>query len=58
MQELLPGYGIEVEIIDRISTGGQVISASKVRAYLKEQDFQSIKPIVPEATYRFLKANF
>ena len=24
----------------------------------RRKDFQSIKPIVPEATYRFLKANF
>ncbi|HHC7309142.1 TPA: citrate lyase ligase [Vibrio campbellii] len=58
MQELLPKYNIEVDIIERISTGGRVISASTVRKLLKERDFDSIKPLVPTPTYEFLKANY
>jgi phosphopantetheine adenylyltransferase len=54
MQELLPKYGIEVEIIERISSNNEVISASRVRALLKSGDFEGIRKIVPEPTYRFL----
>ncbi|WP_199482211.1 citrate lyase ligase [Vibrio owensii] len=58
MQELLPEYNIEVDIIERISTGGRVISASTVRKLLEERDFDSIKPLVPTTTYEFLMANY
>ena len=58
MQELLPDYNIDVDIIERISAGKQVISASKVRACLKERDFETIKKIVPAPTYDFLKNNY
>ncbi|MDA0123993.1 MULTISPECIES: citrate lyase ligase [Vibrio] len=54
MQELLPEYNIDVEIIDRISSNDEVISASKVRALLNVGDFEGIRKIVPEPTYRFL----
>lgn len=58
MQELLPAYDIEVEIIERISTNGDVISASKVREFLANRDFSSIEAIVPKPTYLFLKENY
>ncbi len=58
MQELLPSYDIEVEIIERISTNGDVISASKVREFLANRDFSSIEAIVPKPTYLFLKENY
>ncbi|WP_240513413.1 citrate lyase ligase [Vibrio splendidus] len=58
MQELLPAYDIEVEIIERISTNGDVISASKVREFLASRDFSSIEAIVPKPTYQFLKENY
>ena len=58
MQELLPNYNIEVEIIDRISKNGDVISASQVRRLLKVGDFDGIEAIVPEATLLFLKENY
>ncbi|OMO26744.1 citrate lyase ligase [Vibrio lentus] len=58
MQELLPEYDIEVEIIDRISTNGDIISASKVREFLANRDFNSIEAIVPKPTYLFLKENY
>lgn len=54
MQELLPKYNIDVEIIDRISSNDEVISASKVRALLNVADFEGIRKIVPDPTYRFL----
>lgn len=58
MRELLPEYGIEVDIIDRIETNGDVISASKVREFLVSRDFSSIEAIVPKPTYQFLKENY
>ncbi|MBE8574849.1 citrate lyase ligase [Vibrio sp. OPT18] len=58
MQEVLPEYGIEVDIIDRIATNGDVISASKVREFLASRDFSSIEAIVPKPTYQFLKENY
>ncbi|UTT86085.1 citrate lyase ligase [Vibrio pelagius] len=58
MQELLPEYGIEVDIIDRISTNGDVISASKVRKLLEVGDFAGIAQIVPEPTLQFLQENY
>ena len=58
MQELLPEYGIEVDIIDRIATNGDVISASKVRKLLEVGDFDGIAQIVPEPTLQFLQENY
>lgn len=58
MQELLPDYGIEVDIIDRIATNGDVISASKVRKLLEVGDFDGIAQIVPEPTLLFLQENY
>ena len=58
MQELLPEYGIEVDIIDRIAANGDVISASKVRKLLEVGDFDGIAQIVPEPTLLFLQDNY
>lgn len=54
MLEVLPNYDIHVDIIPRISTEDNIISASKVREYLKEEDFSSIEKMVPTSTYEFL----
>lgn len=55
MAEILPSYGIELTIIERINAGdGQPISASAVRRFLANKDFDKIKPIVPNAVYEFL----
>ncbi|MBE5930966.1 MAG: glycosyltransferase [Lachnospiraceae bacterium] len=54
MRRILPEYGIEFVEIPRIKEDGEEISASKVRRLLAEKDFQGIKRIVPESTYRYL----
>lgn len=54
MKQRLPLNGIEVVEIPRIRVQGQEISASTVRRLLIQEDFASIKPLVPESTYRFL----
>ncbi len=58
MSMLLPKHGIEFEVIPRKEFGGKVISASRVRALLKEKDFDSIKELVPETTLNYLIEKF
>lgn len=42
----------------RIGRYGQVISAARVRKALKEDDFQTIKKLVPPTTYIYLAENY
>ncbi len=54
MKEILPKYDIEVIEIPRKEKDEDVISASKVRRMLKDDNFKGIKEIVPKSTYDFL----
>lgn len=54
MRKLLPEYGIQFIEIPRVESAGEVISASRVRKLLEEKDFESIKKIVPESTFKYL----
>lgn len=54
MEERLPLYGIKFIVIPRKKDSGEVISASRVRAYMKEGKWDEISKIVPETTYNFL----
>lgn len=58
MAEILPQYGIEVDIIPRISVGEEVVSASTVRRLLQEKDFDAIGRIVPPTTHQYLLENY
>lgn len=58
MKEILPQYGIEVKIIKRKEVGGDVISASRVRAQLKEKEFKKIAELVPYTTLEYLKRRY
>lgn len=59
MREKLPNYGVKViEIPRKTLSDGQVISASKVRKYLKEKNFDELKKLVPRTTYDYLVDNF
>lgn len=51
MRELLPAYGIEFYEIERKDN----ISASAVRRFLKEGNFEELKKLVPQTTYDYLK---
>lgn len=57
MKEILPKYGIELREIPRKCLGG-VISASRVRKCLKENNWDEIKRLVPKTTYLFLERKF
>lgn len=54
MKEILPKYGIQLKEIARKESGDSVISASRVRKYIEEKNWNEIKKIVPNTTYDFL----
>lgn len=58
LEKILPQYGIRFVEIPRKTSGDAVISASRVRAALKEKDFGSISRIVPPTTFEYLKNRF
>ena len=58
MRRILPQYNIDFKEIPRRETGGEVISAKKVRAALETGDFDKIKKLVPKTTLKFLRDNF
>ena len=55
MKQILPNYGIEIIEIPRKETDDCVISASKVRKALENDEFDKIEKMVPESTLEFLK---
>ena len=55
MKQILPNYGIEIIEIPRKETDDGVISASKVRKALENDEFDKIEKMVPESTLEFLK---
>lgn len=54
MKEILPKYGIQLKEIARKESGDSVISASRVRKYIEEKNWNEIKKLVPNTTYDFL----
>lgn len=54
MKAILPKFDIELVEIER--TGG--ISASKVRKYISEKNFEAIEKIVPKPCYEYIIANY
>jgi [citrate (pro-3S)-lyase] ligase len=56
---LLPDMGITMHTIPRKTLDGKNISASSVRAAMKDNNMQLIKSLVPQTTYNYLmKKNF
>jgi [citrate (pro-3S)-lyase] ligase len=55
MKESLPSFGIEVTEIPRLETGGEPISASRVRDLLKSGDLEGLRELVPPTTFECLK---
>ena len=58
MSEILPMYGISFEVIERKKEAKEVISASRVRKCIKENDYTQIKKLVPKTTYDYLVKRF
>ena len=54
MLDILPKHGIKTKVIKRMEVEGEIISASRVREMIKEDDWEGIKKFVPENTYQYL----
>ena len=58
MASILPRYGVRFEVIPRVESGGAVISASRVRQLLDNQDFEEIAKLVPPTTLDYLISRY
>ncbi|MGE4585332.1 MAG: [citrate (pro-3S)-lyase] ligase [Sphaerochaeta sp.] len=54
MLALLPSEGVEVIVLQRKETQGEVISASRVRALMQQGNVEQVRPLVPDSTYQYL----
>lgn len=54
MKAYLPSYGVAVLEIPRKESGGQAISASRVRLLMEQGQYEQVQPLVPPTTYDFL----
>ena len=57
MQEILPAYGIDLQIVERKQTDSGVISASRVREMLGRGDFATLAGYVPPTTLTYLQSD-
>ena len=56
LQEILPRYGIELTIIERLAYEMRAISASEVRRLFAVGNFDELTQLVPETTMEYLKS--
>ena len=56
MKDQLPAAGISCIEVPRLETGGEVISASTVREGLKRGDWETVKRLLPETTWNYLRS--
>ena len=57
MQEQLPQHGIEVKTVERLTEGGQAVSASRVRQALADGSLNQASALVPATTVPYLIAH-
>ncbi|WP_346868639.1 [citrate (pro-3S)-lyase] ligase [Clostridium sp. UBA5119] len=57
LEDVLPKYGVEVEVIERCEIENKAISASRVRELLKEDKLEEVRELVPLTTYEFLTSS-
>ena len=55
---LLPEKGVDLQIINRKESEGEVISASRVRALIEKGDRESIAKLVPKTTMDYIDEKF
>lgn len=54
LQEILPAYGIEVRVMPRLAVEGEAVSASRVRELIRQEQWDAVRLLVPDSTYRYL----
>lgn len=57
LKEVLPKYGVKVEVIERYEIENKAISASRVRELLKEDRLEEVRELVPKTTYEFMESS-
>jgi len=57
MRRVLPEYGIETVELERLSLGGEAVSAFRVRAALRREDYEELGRLVPSTTLEFLRSD-
>lgn len=55
MKEILPSRGIEVIELARREIDGSAVSASQVRALIRQGNLEAIRPLVPDNTYQMIE---
>jgi len=55
LEELMPAFGIELRVIDRMEKQQHAISASMVREKLHQGEWDKLKELVPEVTLDYLR---
>ncbi|MBQ0757546.1 MAG: hypothetical protein KBT54_10620, partial [Amphritea sp.] len=54
MRNILPTYGVRVEVIKRALYKEKIISASLVRNYIETSEIHKIQDLVPPSTFRYI----
>ena len=49
------GSDLELVIIDRLSAGDEVVSATRVRAAIQDKNVDELQQLVPATTYHYLE---
>ena len=49
------GSNLELVIIDRLSAGDEVVSATRVRAAIQDKNVDELQQLVPATTYHYLE---
>lgn len=56
MEEILPKYNVQVNLIERKELENDAISASRVRKLLKEGQIEKVKNLLPKPSFDFLRS--
>lgn len=56
MQDIFPENGIELRVMPRVEVDGEIVSASKVRALIRQNKWDSLKTMLPDVTIDYLQA--
>lgn len=56
MKELLPAYGIEVIELERFAAKGEIISASRIRSLIRENNMEALEGLLPQSSLRRIQS--
>jgi len=56
MKQLLPQYGIEVIELERFAASQEIVSASRVRSLIRENNMEALENLLPESSLGFIQS--